>query len=166
LNKGALDWVQNDGPDVLCLQEIKARPEQLTGAQRESLIGYHEFWNPAVRPGYSGVATLSRSMPLEVQTGVGTEAFDLEGRVIRARYPGFWLFNIYFPSGQRGSERVSFKLEFYACMLELVDRLHSAGEKVILWRFQHCASRDRPAVSKADITTSVLRPKNAWIDNI
>jgi exodeoxyribonuclease-3 len=166
LNKGALDWIQTGGPDVLCLQEIKARPEQLTGQQRQIFDGYHEVWNPAVKPGYSGVATLSRPRPLEFQTGIGRGVFDQEGRVIRSRYPGFWLFNIYFPSGQRGYERVSFKLEFYAFLLEMIDQMHAAGEKIILCGdFNTAHSEIDLRHPKQNITTSGFMPEERfWID--
>jgi exodeoxyribonuclease-3 len=132
LNRGSLDWIRERGPDVLCLQEIKARPDQLTPVQREVFTGYKEIWNPAERPGYSGVATFSRPEPVEVSLGLNDGRFDGEGRVISTRYTNFRLFNIYFPSGQRGTERVAYKLDFYAHLLSLVDELHAAGEKLVL----------------------------------
>jgi len=58
--------------------------------------------------------------------------FDIEGRVIRTRYPNFILFNIYFPNGQRGSDRVEYKLDFYAHLLEICDSLHASGENIII----------------------------------
>ena len=68
LNKGGLDWVQSNPPDVLCLQEIKAKPEQLDMQQRAGLeqVFPHITWNPAERPGYSGVASLGSAAPLEI----------------------------------------------------------------------------------------------------
>lgn len=116
---------------MLCLQEVKARPEQLTVPQRDSLPMPH-VWNPAQRPGYSGVTTFYKEAPLEIQLGLGESKFDMEGRIISTLHPGFRLFNIYFPSGQRGQERVSYKLDFYACFLKLCDRLHAEGEHLIL----------------------------------
>lgn len=129
--KGALDWAFGQRPDVLCLQEIKARPDQLTEAQR-NVPGYEAIWNPAERPGYSGVATFSLASPLDVQLGLASPRFDVEGRVIRSRHPGFLLFNIYFPNGQRGKERVDYKLDFYARLLEICNDLHAAGENIII----------------------------------
>ena len=122
-----LDWT----PDLLCLQEIKARPDQLTGEQR-NIPGYQTIWNPAERPGYSGVATLTRQEPSEVTFGIDIPEFDVEGRVIRTRLPDFLLFNVYFPNGQRGQDRVDFKLRFYARLLEICDELHASGEKIII----------------------------------
>ncbi|MBI3175057.1 MAG: exodeoxyribonuclease III [Chloroflexi bacterium] len=131
LGKQALDWVWEREPDVLCLQEIKARPEQLTEEQRTFPV--HEvIWNPAERAGYSGVATFLRSPVLEKQTGMDAPRFDVEGRVIQTVHPGFRLFNIYFPNGGRGEDRVAYKLDFYAHLLDLCDALHARGEKIVI----------------------------------
>lgn len=131
LKKDALSAVLAWAPDLICLQEIKARPEQLTDEQR-NIPGYHIIWNSAERPGYSGVATLVREDPLEVELGMIAPHFDVEGRVIRSRHPGFLLYNVYFPNGQRGRERVEYKLNFYAHLLETCDALHAAGENIII----------------------------------
>ena len=131
LGKGALDWAWGHAPDVLCLQEVKARPDQLTDKQA-GLLKYPYAWNPAARAGYSGVATFFKEQPLDVQMGLGNPKFDVEGRVISTLHPGFHLFNIYFPNGQRGKDRVDYKLEFYATLLTLCNTLHGNGEKLII----------------------------------
>jgi exodeoxyribonuclease-3 len=130
LRKDALSPVLSWAPDLLCLQEIKARPDQLTDEQHISLTPI--IWNPAERPGYSGVATRVREKPLELELGIGIPKFDIEGRVIRTRHPDFLLYNIYFPNGQRGKERVDYKLDFYAHLLEICDALNAAGENIII----------------------------------
>jgi len=131
LGKGALDWAFASKPDILCLQEIKARPDQLKEEQR-TVPGYEAIWNPAERAGYSGVATFSAASPRDVELGLATPRFDIEGRVIRTRHKDFLLFNIYFPNGQRGQDRVDYKLDFYARLLEVCDALHAAGENIII----------------------------------
>jgi exodeoxyribonuclease-3 len=131
LGKGLKDWMQTQAPDVLCLQEIKARPEQLSDEQR-AFSGYGMIWNPAQRPGYSGVATLYKEEPPAMDTGFGESRFDLEGRVVRTRHSDFWLYNIYFPNGQRGAERLSYKLDFYASLLTICNTLLASGENVII----------------------------------
>jgi len=131
LKKEALNWAWTQDPDLLCLQEVKARPDQLTEAQAGSLpLPY--VWNPAQRPGYSGVATFHKKQPLEFQLGMGESKFDVEGRVISTLHAGFRLFNIYFPNGQRGQERVDYKLDFYAHLLKLCDDLHAKAENIII----------------------------------
>ncbi len=131
LGKSALDWAWKHSPDVLCLQEVKARPDQLNEEQAASLrLPY--AWNPAERAGYSGVATFFNEQPLDTQMGLGKPEFDMEGRVISTLHPGFRLFNVYFPNGQRGRDRVDYKLEFYATLLNLCNGLHKKGENLIV----------------------------------
>lgn len=131
LGKNALDWAFDQKPDFLCLQEVKAREEQLDEEQRAALkLPY--AWNAAQRPGYSGVATFFKKQPDEVVIGMGAEQFDVEGRVIQTTRGGVRLFNIYFPNGQRGHDRVQYKLEFYAYLLDLCDKLHKRGEQIII----------------------------------
>ena len=131
LKKGVLSWIIEQSPDAMCLQETRVLPEQLPEEQRE-VEGYKIIWNPAEKKGYSGTATWIKRDAREVNLGLGSERFDVEGRVIRTRHPNFYLYNIYFPNGQRGHERVQYKLEFYELLLEQVNVLHSAGESVII----------------------------------
>lgn len=162
--KDALREVFAWNPDLLCLQEIKARPDQLSEEQRQP-FGYQAYWNPAERPGYSGVATFARQEPLEVTTELGESRFDREGRLLCTRYPDFYLYNIYFPSGQRGQERVEFKLDFYARVLEICDRLHSSGEQLILTGDFNTAHTPidlkNPATNQK--TSGFLPEERAWI---
>ena len=104
LGKGVWREAEALQPDVICLQEIKARPEQLDETQQAQLSRWQALWNPAERPGYSGVATLLQSEPKEWRFGLGRGEFDQEGRVIVTRHKDFLLFNIYFPNGQRGQD--------------------------------------------------------------
>ncbi len=131
LGKNALAWAFDQKPDALCLQEVKAREEQLN---EEQLAGLKLpfAWNAAQRPGYSGVITFYKHQPDEIIFGMGAEAFDVEGRVIQTVGSGCRLFNIYFPNGQRGLERLDYKLAFYAHLLKLCDRLYSQGENIII----------------------------------
>lgn len=122
-------WQQK--PDAVCLQEIKARPDQLTPEQQNPQ-GYEAIWNPAEKAGYSGVVTFLRNRDVEFQLGLGFPQFDVEGRVVSTVHPEFRLFNVYFPSGTRGRERVDFKLEFYARLLEICDEHHRRNESLIV----------------------------------
>lgn len=165
LSKGLWESMREIDPDIICLQEVKARLEQVPEEHR-TIEGYEGFWNSAERPGYSGVASYSRIPPLEVRFGLGIEKFDVEGRVIRKRYPGFYLYNVYFPNGQRGKERVDFKLEFYACLLQEADQLHAAGENVIITGDFNTAHNEIDLANpKENATTSGFLPEErAWID--
>ena len=164
LKKDALRSVLSLDPDVLCLQEIKARPEQVP-EQARTLPGYHAIWNPAERAGYSGVITYCREQPQEVELGTGVSRFDHEGRVIRTRHEDFLLYNIYFPNGGRGKERVDYKLAFYARLLEVCDGLHAAGENVIIGGDFNTAHMpiDLKNPNENQTTSGFMPEERAWV---
>ena len=115
LRKGIWEWVRSESPDVLCLQEVKAKPGQLADNQRSMIREEfpHVYWNPAVRLGYSGTITCSKLYAEAVKYGTGETAFGGEGWVVQTSFPEFILFNVYFPNGGRDLGRLSFKLDFY-----------------------------------------------------
>lgn len=168
LNKGMVDSLRSLNADVLCLQEIKARPDQLEVEVANGIQNLypHLTWNPALRPGYSGTATWARAKPIDVTIGLDQDGNDDEGRVIASRYPDFWLFNIYFPNGQRDLGRVPYKLDFYAHLLELCDLFHTQGQNIILCGDFNTSHREidlrhPKANAKA---TGFLPEERAWID--
>ena len=134
LGKGILDWFEFESFDLICLQEVRARPGQIEPEYLKRLEDHYPsiIWNPADRPGYSGVAVLTRQPISEIKVGLGIPHYDVEGRVIWLRYPEFNLFNIYFPNGGHDLSRVPYKLNFYADLLELCDQLHASGERIII----------------------------------
>ncbi|EMR03107.1 exodeoxyribonuclease III [Cesiribacter andamanensis] len=109
--KGFAHWLEQQQADIVCLQEIKTRPDQLDVTPFEAL-GYHLYWFPAQKPGYSGVAIFSRPKPLHVAWGCGIDKYDQEGRVLRADYPGLSVMSVYMPSGSSGEERQAFKMQW------------------------------------------------------
>lgn len=168
LRKGLLEWIEQDPPDVICLQEVRARPDQLDEDAIERLAGIYPSitWNPASRPGYSGVAVFSRRQPVSVQAGMDAPVFDSEGRLIRLRFPDFMLFNVYFPNGGHDRERVPYKLDFYARLLDLCDSMHSAGERIIITGDFNTAHReiDLKNPKENENTSGFLPEERAWID--
>ena len=102
-------FLKGTKPDIFCLQETKASPEQLPEAML-SPAGYSAFFSSCqVRKGYSGVAIYSKIEPLSVVYGMGIKEFDQEGRLVGAEYEDFWLINAYFPNGGQGPERLNYK---------------------------------------------------------
>ncbi|MBN1149405.1 MAG: exodeoxyribonuclease III [Anaerolineales bacterium] len=168
LGKGALEWMRDHGGDVLCLQEVRAAQEQVekTDLERLTQAYPHVTWNAAQRGGYSGVATLARRSPQETRLGMGVAEFDVEGRLICTRHPGFLLFNIYFPNGGRDHERVPFKLDFYARLLALCDELHAQGEQIVLCGDFNTSHQeiDLRNPRENENTTGFLPEERAWID--
>ncbi len=130
-NKGFLEWMVQEQPDILCLQETKAHVEQLDD-DLVNIDGYYSYWNAPERKGYSGVATYTKTKPKSVKYGIGIEDIDKEGRIIIAEYDTFILLNIYFPNGQMNEERLEYKLEFYEAILAYCDHLKAQGHHIII----------------------------------
>ncbi|MCJ7733033.1 MAG: exodeoxyribonuclease III, partial [Anaerolineales bacterium] len=166
LKNGANTWWENYDPDLLCLQEVRARPDQLTDAQREALETRNPVWNPAERPGYSGVATFAKDKPTSTEIGLGIPRFDQQGRVIQTLLPGIRIYNIYFPNGGRGLSRVGYKLDFYQELLEICDQQHQDGEKIIICGdFNTCHQPIDLRNPKANEgNTGFLPEEREWID--
>lgn len=111
VNKGFLDWLKAANPDMLCLQEVKANAAQLNFEVFEAL-GYHVYWFPAAKLGYSGVAILSKVKPKTVVTGCNIDMYDSEGRVLTLDFDNFSLMSVYMPSGSSGDLRQKFKMQW------------------------------------------------------
>lgn len=103
--KGFEDFVRQTRPDILCVQETKARPEDVT----LDLPRYRDYWNPAEKKGYSGTAVFSRREPLSVTAGMGIPKHDREGRVQTLEFGEFFLANVYTPNSKRGLERLPYR---------------------------------------------------------
>ena len=110
LKKGFGEFLQEASPDVLCLQEIKANPEQIEDMSWAE--GYEVLWNPAVKKGYAGTAVLTRVKPLSTANGIGIDDHDQEGRVLTTEFPKFHLVTVYTPNSQSGLKRLDYRQEW------------------------------------------------------
>lgn len=108
MTKGFMDFFSAMDADIFCVQETKMQKEQATF----QFEGYHEFWNSAVKKGYSGTLILSKEEPLSVSYGMGIEAHDQEGRIITAEFEKFYLVNVYTPNSQRELTRLHYRMEW------------------------------------------------------
>jgi len=106
VKKGFLDFIEKESPDIFCLQEVKARREQVDLALD---LQYRDFWNSAEKPGYSGVAVYTRTEPLEVTYGFGIAEHDREGRVITSEFDDFFLVNVYTPNSKNELLRLPYR---------------------------------------------------------
>lgn len=106
--KGFYDWIAKEQPDVLCMQELKAQPDQITDALYHP-EGYHTYFHSAEKKGYSGVGIYSLAEPENVQEGLGWKDFDSEGRYLQVDYPDLSIVSLYMPSGSSKEERQDFK---------------------------------------------------------
>jgi len=106
LQKGFQEFVKEHSPDILCLQETKARPEQV----KLDLPEYpFKYWNSAEKKGYSGTAIFSKTEPLSVISDIGIEKHDAEGRVLTAEFTDYYLVNVYVPNAKRGLLRLEYR---------------------------------------------------------
>ncbi len=129
--KGFLDWLQQESPDILCVQETKAQPDQLDEHLRNP-EGYHSYWFSAEKKGYSGVAVYSKAEPSKVEYGFGYEAHDKEGRVMRLDYADYSVMALYLPSGSAGDHRQAAKEEFLRDFMPYIRGLKANVPNLIL----------------------------------
>lgn len=161
------NWFEKTSPDILCLQETKAQPEQLD----EEVKSYRGYWSgffSAEKKGYSGVATYSKTEPQNVKKGLGNPYFDSEGRVIETEYKDFVLYNVYFPNGGRGPERVKYKLDFYDALFYQVEKKRKKQKNIIICGDYNTAHKEIDlARPRENVTNSGFLPEErAWIDTI
>lgn len=131
INKGFIDFLKEGNFDIVCLQETKARPEQVPVELIEEL-GYHHHWHSAEKKGYSSVATFSKVAPDKVVTGCGIEDYDREGRIIRTDFGDVTVLNCYFPSGTSGDIRQDFKYKYLDDFYTWIKKLKKTRKKLII----------------------------------
>ena len=160
-------FLKSAKPDIFCLQETKASPEQLTEELRET-PGFTSFFSTCtVKKGYSGVAIYSKIEPLSVLYGMGIPEFDQEGRFIQAEYQDFFLINAYFPNGGRGPERIDYKMRFYDAFLVHCEKLRK--KKPVIFCGDVNTAHEPIDLARPDAnaeTTGFLPEERAWIDEV
>jgi len=165
LTKGFDQWMDETKADIICLQEIKASPEQLDLSIFEQR-GYHNYWFPAEKKGYSGVAILSRQKPDNIIYGSGVKESDKEGRVIRADFGDVSVLSIYAPSGSSGEERQDFKMLWLASFQKYLNKLKKERPKLILagdFNICHKPIDIHNPISNAK-SSGFLPEERAWMD--
>ncbi|MGZ3899656.1 MAG: exodeoxyribonuclease III, partial [Bacteroidia bacterium] len=165
MGKGLMEWMRQTNPDVLCLQEIKATPEQVGVFELEEM-GYKHYWYPAQKKGYSGVAIFSKTEPLNISYGCGIKAYDDEGRILRADYEHFSVMSVYHPSGSSGEDRQAFKMKWLSDFREYIDDLKKTKDKLILsgdFNICHKAIDIHNPLSNAK-TSGFLPEEREWME--
>ncbi|MFA6524171.1 MAG: exodeoxyribonuclease III [Candidatus Paceibacterota bacterium] len=155
-------------PDILCLQETKAEPEQLPEEVR-NVLGYSSYFSHSKkRKGYSGVAIYTKEKPKEVFYGMGIKKFDDEGRLIGVKLKKYTVITGYFPNGGQGPDRLKYKLEFYDAFLKFILKLRKNGEHVIFCGDVNTAHEAidlaRPKANEEN--TGFLPIERAWISKV
>ena len=160
-------FLKGTKPDIFCLQETKALPEQLDEVMR-SPAGFSSFFSSSkTKKGYSGVGLYSKIEPLSVIYGMGIKEFDDEGRLVGAEFGDFWLLNVYFPNGGQGPHRIEYKLRFYDAFLAFAEKLRKQ-KPVIFCGDVNTAHEEidlaRPRGNEGN--TGFLPEERAWIDEV
>lgn len=119
VGKGFLEFVQSEDADFYCIQETKLQEGQIT----LDLPGYSQYWNYAVKKGYSGTAVFAKKEALAVTYGIGIEEHDQEGRVITLEYEDFYLITVYTPNAQDGLARLAYRMKWEEDFLAYLKRL-------------------------------------------
>jgi len=131
VGKGLVEWIESAAPDIVCLQETKAQPEQIPMMEFE-MIGYKTYAFSAKKKGYSGVAILTKKEPGHVEYGMGIEKYDDEGRFLRADYGDISVVSVYHPSGSSGDHRQDFKMQWLSDFQNYVQELRKTRPKLII----------------------------------
>jgi exodeoxyribonuclease-3 len=159
-------WLNRRKYDVLCFQEIRAKTEQIPASF--SLKGYHAFWNPAQKPGYSGVGLLCKTKPDRVVTSMGHDVMDHEGRYIQADFGDLSVVSLYLPSGTSGDARQEIKYDCLDAFEKKLKEFQKSGRKYIV-----CGDFNI-AHTKMDIknwrgnqkNSGFLPEERAWMDKV
>jgi exodeoxyribonuclease-3 len=166
IRNGFMDWLNETDAEIICLQEVKAYQEQVK--ELNGISNWYVDWKGADKAGYSGVATLSKTKPIKSDFGFGVDEFDNEGRIILQEYDKFYLYNIYFPNGQRDQERLGYKMRFYDVFLDKAQELRKSGKAVITCGDYNTAHKEIDLKNpKANEKTSGFLPiERAWMDKL
>ena len=166
--KGLVDWLKTESPDVFCIQETKAWPEQLP-SDLINIEGYLSFLSHAVtRKGYSGVAIYTKKKPDRVEYGMGIKKFDDEGRFLAIYLKNTVVITCYFPNGGMGPHRLKYKLEYYEAFLKHIKKLKKDGYNVIFCGDVNTAHNpiDLARPKPNEKNTGFLPIERAWIDKV
>jgi len=165
--KGFVKWLAKGSPDVLCVQETKASPDQLSKCLLEP-PGYSAFWSSAQKKGYSGVVTYAKARPASAASGIGIPEFDREGRIVVTEHPNFHLFNVYFPNGKQSEARLDYKLDFYRRFLAHIEKLRNLGHNIVVCGDYNTAHKeiDLAHPKENEDVSGFLPIERAWMDEL
>jgi len=165
--KNFLEWFDSEQADIYCIQETKSHLDQLPKKLIER-PDYRGYFAQAERKGYSGVALWSKVKPEKVSYELGLPRFDKEGRLIKAEYRNFILFNVYFPNGKASKERLQYKMDYYETFLKRMADLLREGKKIIICGDVNTAHQeiDLARPKENEKISGFLPIEREWIDRL
>lgn len=165
ISRGFWNWLKQLNPDIIGLQEIKAKPEDVGWLELEAM-GYYHYWFPAKKSGYSGVAVFSKIKPRHVQYGCEHPEYDAEGRFLKLDFDNFSFINAYHPSGSSGAERQAFKMKWLEYFLDYVNQLRKKYPKMILSGDYNICHKpiDIHSPEKHETMSGFLPEEREWFD--
>ena len=166
VNKNLIGWLKEANPDILCLQETKAQPEQIDTSFFNEM-GYTCFMHSAVKKGYSGVAIFTKISPDNIVIGMDSHKYDSEGRVLRADFDDLTVISVYIPSGSSGGERQQYKMEFLTDFQKFILHLRQTRPNIIVCGdyniCHHPIDIHNPELHKG--VSGFLPEERDWLDN-
>lgn len=166
--KGSFDQMLHMKPDILCLQETKATPDQLPAELLAPTDYYSYFEYPKIKKGYSGVAIYTKIKPEKVEYGLNIEHLDMEGRMITLYFEDWVLINCYFPNGGGESHRLEYKMKFYEAFLVKLGKIRLKYKKIVFCGDLNVAHTEidieRPKENENHV--GFLPEERAWVDSL
>ena len=164
--KNFTEWLAEESPDIVCVQEIKAMPEQVP-ENITKLESHKGYYFSAERKGYSGVAIFTKDIPQNVIFGLGSDKFDKEGRVISLEFDGFSVINSYHPNGRASIERFQYKMDFYDAFLGHCEGLRSQGKELVITGDVNTAHKpiDLKNPKANEKNSGFLPEEREWVEN-
>jgi exodeoxyribonuclease-3 len=166
-NKGFFQWLAMQDADIVCVQELKAQPGDITG-EVFSPDGYHGYFHCAEKKGYSGVGIYTRAKPDNVIEGTGIREIDWEGRYLRLDFGPFSVISVYLPSGSSGEHRQAVKYFFMEHFFPTLEKLANCGSEIILcgdWNIAH-KEIDLKNWRSNQKNSGFLPEERAWLTNV
>ena len=164
MKKGFVDWLRDESPDVICIQETKANKDQVDFDLIEEL-GYKTYWFSAQKKGYSGVAIFSKQTPNHIEYGTGIEYIDFEGRVLRIDFDEVSVMSLYLPSGTN-TDRLDFKFRFMDDFKEYIYSLNKEIKNLVIsgdYNICHNAIDIHDPVRNKNVS-GFLPQERKWLD--
>ena len=164
MKKGFVDWLSDESPDVICIQETKANKDQVDFELIEDL-GYKTYWFSAQKKGYSGVAIFSKLTPNHVEYGTGIDYMDFEGRVLRIDFDEVSVMSLYLPSGTN-TDRLEFKFRFMDDFKEYIYSLNKEIQNLVIcgdYNICHNAIDIHDPVRNKNVS-GFLPEERKWLD--